>query len=96
VAREVFPSLGWARGMVERRNRRLGGAPRARSLWQKFEGHRPLFMGLLALDHSREKVLAILSLTELDPMLVAEKSRRGESRSVTSSLQTRFQSRFDQ
>jgi hypothetical protein len=52
-------------------------------------------MGLLALDHSREKILAILSLTELDPTLVGEKSRRGESRSVMSSLQTRFQSRLD-
>jgi hypothetical protein len=96
VAREVFPSLGWARGVVERRNRRRGGAPRARSLRQKFEGHRPLFMGILAPDHSREKVLSILSLIELDPMLVGEKSRRGNSRSVTSSLRTRFQSRLDQ
>jgi hypothetical protein len=86
VAREVFPSLGWARGVVEQRNRRRGGAPRARSLRQKFEGHRPLFMRLLAPDRSQEKVLAILSLTELDPTLVGEKSRRGKSRSVTSSL----------
>jgi hypothetical protein len=52
-------------------------------------------MGLLAPDRSREKVLAILSLTELDPTLDGEKSRRGESRSVTSSLQTRFQNRLD-
>jgi hypothetical protein len=95
VAREVFPSLGWARGVVERRNRRRGGVPRARSLRQKFEGHRPLFMGILAPDRSREKVLAILSLTELDPILVGEKLRRGESRSVMSSLRTRFQSRLD-
>jgi hypothetical protein len=86
VAREVFHSLGSARGVVERRNQRRGGAPRAWSLRQKFEGHRPLFMGLLAPDRSREKVLAILSLTELDPTLDGEKSRRGESRSVTSSL----------
>jgi hypothetical protein len=64
-------------------------------LRQKFEGHRPLFMGLLAPDRSREKVLAILSLTELDPTLVGEKSRRGESRSVMSSLRTPFQSRLD-
>jgi hypothetical protein len=48
VAREVFPSLGCAQGVVERRNQRRGGAPRARSLRQIFEGHRPLFMGLLA------------------------------------------------
>jgi hypothetical protein len=96
VAREVFPSLGWARGVVERCNRRRGGAPRARSLQQKFEGHQPLFMGLLAPNRSREKVLPILSLTELDPTLVGEKSRRGESHSVTSSLRTRFQSRLDQ
>jgi hypothetical protein len=96
VAREVSPSLGWARGMVEQRNRRRGGVPRARSLRQKFEGHRPLFMGLLTPDRSREKVLAILSLTKLDPTLVGEKSRRGESRSVTSSLRTRFKSRLDQ
>jgi hypothetical protein len=96
VAREVFPGLGWAWGVVERRNRRRGGAPRARSLQQKFEGHQPLFMGLLAPDRSREKVLAILSLTELDPSLVGDKSRRGESRSVTSSLRTQFQSRLDQ
>jgi hypothetical protein len=34
-------------------------------------------MGLLAPDRSREKVLAILSLTELNPALVGEKSRRG-------------------
>jgi hypothetical protein len=34
-------------------------------------------MGLLAPDRSREKVLMILSLTELDPTLVREKSRRG-------------------
>jgi hypothetical protein len=95
VAREVFPSLGWARGVVERRNRRRGGVPRARSLRQKFEGHRPLFMGILAPDRSREKVLAILSLTELDPILVGEKLRRDESRSVMSSLRTRFQSRLD-
>jgi hypothetical protein len=95
VAREVFPSLGWARGVVERRNRCRGGAPRAQSLRQKFEGHQPLFMGLLAPDRSREKVLEILSLTELDPTLVREKSRRGESRSVTSSLRTQFQSRLD-
>jgi hypothetical protein len=90
VAREIFPSLGWARGVVERYNQRRGGAPRARSLRQKFKGHRPLFMGLLAPDHSREKVLAILSLIELDPTLVGEKLRRGESRSVTSSLRIRF------
>jgi hypothetical protein len=76
VAREVFPSLGWARGVVERRNRCRGGAPRAWSLRQKFEGHRPLFMGLLAPDRSQEKVLVILSLTELDPTLAGEKSRR--------------------
>jgi hypothetical protein len=35
-------------------------------------------MGLLVLDRSREKVLAILSLTELNPALVGEKSRRGQ------------------
>jgi hypothetical protein len=34
-------------------------------------------MGLLAPDHSWEKLLAILSLTELDPALDGEKSRRG-------------------
>jgi hypothetical protein len=43
----------------------------------KFEGPRPLFMGLLVSDRSREKVLAILSLTELNPTLAGEKSRRG-------------------
>jgi hypothetical protein len=43
----------------------------------KFEGLRPLFMGLLVPDRSQEKVLAILSLTELNPTLVGEKSRRG-------------------
>jgi hypothetical protein len=95
VAREVFPSLRWARGVVERHNRCRGGVPRARSLRQKFKGLRPLFMGLLAPDRSRGKVLAILSLTELDPMLDGEKSRRGGSRSVTSSLRTQFQSRLD-
>jgi hypothetical protein len=95
VAREVFLSLGWAQGVVEWRNRCRGGAPRARSLRQKFKGHRPLFMGLLTPDRSRENVLAILSLTELDPTLAREKSRRGESRSVTSSLRTRFQSHLD-
>jgi hypothetical protein len=34
-------------------------------------------MGLLVPDRSREKVLAILSLTELNPLMVGEKSRRG-------------------
>jgi hypothetical protein len=34
-------------------------------------------MGLLAPDHSRGKVLSILSLTELDLALVREKSTRG-------------------
>jgi hypothetical protein len=72
-----FPSLGWARGVAERRNRRRGGAARALSLRLKFEGLRPLFMGLLVPDRSREKVLAILSLTELNPALVGEKLRRG-------------------
>jgi hypothetical protein len=43
----------------------------------KFEGPRPLFIGLLVPDRSREKVIAILSLTELNPALVGEKSRRG-------------------
>jgi hypothetical protein len=43
----------------------------------KFEGLRPLFMGLLVPDSSREKVLVTLSLTELNPTLVGEKSRRG-------------------
>jgi hypothetical protein len=37
---------------------------------------RPLFMGLLVPDCSREKVRATLSLTELNPALVGEKSRR--------------------
>jgi hypothetical protein len=77
VAREALPSLGWARGVAERRNRRRGGAARALSLRLKFEGLRPLFMGLLVPDRSREKVLAILSLIELNPALVGEKSRRG-------------------
>jgi hypothetical protein len=77
AAREALPSLGWARGVAERRNRRRGGAARALSLRLKFEGLRPLFMGLLIPDRSREKVLAILSLTELNPTLVGEKSRRG-------------------
>jgi hypothetical protein len=40
-------------------------------------------MGLLVPDRSQEKVLATLSLTELNPALVGEKSRRGKSRSVT-------------
>jgi hypothetical protein len=43
----------------------------------KFEGLRPLFMGLLVPDRSREKVLATLSLTKLNPVLVGEKSKRG-------------------
>jgi hypothetical protein len=43
----------------------------------KFEGLRPLFMGLLVPDRSREKVLATQSLTKLNPALVGEKSRRG-------------------
>jgi hypothetical protein len=77
AAREALPSLGWARGVAERRNRRRGGPTRALSLRLKFEGLRPLFMGLLVPDRSREKVLAILSLTELNPALVGEKSRRG-------------------
>jgi hypothetical protein len=34
-------------------------------------------MGILALDHSQGKVLTILSLTELDPTLVREKSKKG-------------------
>jgi hypothetical protein len=63
--------------VAERRNRRQGGAARALSLQLKFEGLRPLFMGLLVPDRSQEKVLAILSLTELNPALVGEKSRRG-------------------
>jgi hypothetical protein len=54
-----------------------GAAPRAWSLQQKFKGHRPLFMGLLAPDRSCEKVLAIIYLTKPDPALVGEKSRRG-------------------
>jgi hypothetical protein len=77
VAREALPSLGWARGVAERHNRRRGGAARALSLRLKFKGLRPLFMGLLVPDHSREKVLAILSLTELNPALDGEKSRSG-------------------
>jgi hypothetical protein len=77
AAREALPSLGWARGVAERRNRCRGGAARALSLCLKFEGLRALFMGLLVPDRSREKVLAILSLTELNPTLVGEKSRRG-------------------
>jgi hypothetical protein len=52
VAREAFPGLGWAQRVAEQRNRRRGAAPRAWSLRQKFEGHHPLFMGLLAPDHS--------------------------------------------
>jgi hypothetical protein len=52
AAREAFPGLGWARGVDKRHNGRQGAPPRAWSLWQKFEGHRPLFMGLLALDCS--------------------------------------------
>jgi hypothetical protein len=47
AAREALPSLGWARGVVERCNRCRGGASRALSLRLKFEGHRPLFMGFL-------------------------------------------------
>jgi hypothetical protein len=77
AAREAFPGLGWARGMAKRRNRRRGAAPRAWSLQQNFEGRRPLFMEILAPDHSWGKVLTILSLTELNPALVREKSRRG-------------------
>jgi hypothetical protein len=77
AAREALPSLGWAWGVAERCNRRRGGAARALSLRLKFEGLRPLFMGLLLPDRSREKVLAILSLTELNPTLVGEKLRRG-------------------
>jgi hypothetical protein len=50
---------------------------RALSLRLKFEGLHPLFMGLLVPDRSREKVLATLSLTKLNPALVGEKSRRG-------------------
>jgi hypothetical protein len=46
-------------------------------VWQNFEGRRPLFMEILALDSSWGKFLTILSLTELDPALVREKSRRG-------------------
>jgi hypothetical protein len=52
-------------------------AARALSLRLRFEGLRPLFMGRLVPDRSREKVLAILSLIELNPALVGEKSRRG-------------------
>jgi hypothetical protein len=77
AAREAFPGLGWARGVAKWRNRHRGVAPRAWSLWQKFEWHRPLFIGLLAPDHSRGKVLTILSLTELDPALVRDKSKMG-------------------
>jgi hypothetical protein len=77
AAREALPSLGWARGVAEWRNRCRGGAARALSLRLKFEGLRPLFIGLLVPDRSREKVLAILSLTELNPALVGEKLRRG-------------------
>jgi hypothetical protein len=77
VAREAFPDFGWAWGLVERCKWCRGTAPRAWSLRQKFKGHRPLFMGLLASDRSREKILTILSLTELNPALVREKSRRG-------------------
>jgi hypothetical protein len=77
AAREALPSLGWARGVAERRNQRRGGAARALSLRLKFKGLRPLFMGLLVPDRSQEKVLAILSLTEHNPALVGEKSRRG-------------------
>jgi hypothetical protein len=77
VAREAFPGLGWAWGMVKRRNRRQGAAPRAWSLQKKFKGHCPLFMGLLGPDRSRGKVPTILSLTELDPALVREKLKRG-------------------
>jgi hypothetical protein len=62
----------------------------------KFDEHGLLFIGLLAPDHSWEKVLVILSLTELDSALVGEKSWRGESRSVMSSLWTLFRSCSDQ
>jgi hypothetical protein len=64
-------------GCGRARNRRRGVVARALSLRLKFEGLRPLFMGLLVPDRSREKVLAILSLTELNPALVGQKSRRG-------------------
>jgi hypothetical protein len=52
AAREAFPGLGWAQGVAERHNRRRGATPRAWSLRQKFKGHRPLFMGFLAPEHS--------------------------------------------
>jgi hypothetical protein len=73
--------------------------PRALGFWAcriKFNEHDLLFIGLLALDRSWEKILAILSLTELDSALVGEKSWRGESRSVMSSLRTLFRTCSDQ
>jgi hypothetical protein len=53
VAREAFPGFDWARDTAKRRNddkvRRLGFD----LCGKKIEGHRPLFIGLLALNHSR-------------------------------------------
>jgi hypothetical protein len=77
VARVAFPSIWWARGVAKQRNQRRGATPRAWSLRQKFEGRWPLFMRLIAPDSSWGKVLMILYLTELNPALVREKSRRG-------------------
>jgi hypothetical protein len=47
VAREAFPDLCWTQGVAKWSNRRRGAVPRAWSLRQKFEGHRPLFMHFL-------------------------------------------------
>jgi hypothetical protein len=73
--REASPGLGLAWVTVKWCNRCRGAAPRVWPLRQKFKGHRPLFIGILALDHSRGAVLTILSLTKLDLAIVREKSK---------------------